>query len=134
MLGCDAAAVQADRLSAASSLARRHACVVLIKGSGSVVAAPDGSWVINPTGNGLLASGGTGDVLAGWIGGLWAQLVGHADPAVPAQRATIAAAWLHGHAADRLLACAPSRLALRAGELSESMREAAAALHRLTQP
>ena len=37
-----------------------------------------------------------------------------------------AAAWLHGHAADRQLACSAHSLALRAGDLSDLMREAAA--------
>ena len=126
LLGCDAAQVQADRLRAARALAERHGCVVLLKGSGSVIAGPDGMATINPTGNGLLAGGGTGDVLAGWIGAFWAQAAaGHGD-AASARLATEAAAWLHGHAADRLLASAPSALALRAGELSERMRQAAA--------
>ena len=124
LLGCDAAQIQGNRLRAARDLARRHDCVVLLKGSGSIVAGPDGAATIIPTGNGLLAGGGTGDVLAGWIGAFWAQAAaGRADAA---RRATEAAAWLHGHAADRLLASAPGSLALRAGELSEHMRQAAA--------
>jgi hydroxyethylthiazole kinase-like uncharacterized protein yjeF len=130
LLNTDVAAVQADRLHAARDLAQRHDCVVLLKGSGSILAAPGGQLIINPTGNGLLASAGTGDVLAGWIGGLWAQLAGSdhvADAADAAQQATLAAAWLHGHAADRVLAHAPSSLALRAGELLALMRDAAAA-------
>jgi NAD(P)H-hydrate repair Nnr-like enzyme with NAD(P)H-hydrate dehydratase domain len=72
LLGSDVAAVQADRLLAARTLAQRHRSMVLLKGSGSVIALPDGDLVINPTGNGLLATGGTGDVLAGWTGGFWA--------------------------------------------------------------
>ena len=125
LLGCDAAAVQADRLRAADALARRHGCVVLLKGSGSVIAGPHGVPTINPTGNGLLAGGGTGDVLAGWIGGFWAQAATHGD-AHAARCATEAAVWLHGHAADRLHEQAAGSLALRAGELTERMRDAAA--------
>jgi len=126
LLGCDAAQVQADRLRAAGTLAARHGCVVLLKGSGSIVAGPDGVPAVNPTGNGLLAGGGTGDVLAGWIGAFWAQAAAVRGDAMAARQATEAAAWLHGHAADRLRACAPGRLALRAGELTERMREAMA--------
>jgi hydroxyethylthiazole kinase-like uncharacterized protein yjeF len=126
LLNTDVAAVQADRLQAAHRLSRQHRCVVLLKGSGSIVAAPDAAPVVNPTGNGLLATGGTGDVLAGWVGGLWAQLAQEGSAAGPAQRAAVAAAWLHGHAADRLLLRAPGSLALRAGELSDAMRGAAA--------
>jgi len=129
LLGCDAAAVQADRLLAARTLAQRHGCVVLLKGSGSVIAFPDGGLVINPTGNGLLASGGSGDVLAGWIGGFWAQLAASHGDALSARQALLAAAWLHGRAADIQLARSPGSLAIRAGELSEQMRAVAAARH-----
>jgi hydroxyethylthiazole kinase-like uncharacterized protein yjeF len=127
LLGGDVAGVQADRLLAATTLAQSESCVVLLKGSGSVIAAPGELPVINPSGNGLLAGGGTGDVLAGWAGGFWAQLApAHGDQR-SAQLAVQAAAWLHGHAADQQLAPAPHSLALCAGELSERMREAAAA-------
>lgn len=127
LLGCDVATVQADRLLAARTLAQRHGCLVLLKGSGSVIAFPDGGLVINPSGNGLLASGGTGDVLAGWIGGLWAQLAAIQGNALSARQALTAAAWLHGRAADVQFARWPGSLAMRAGELSERMRDLAAA-------
>jgi hydroxyethylthiazole kinase-like uncharacterized protein yjeF len=127
LLGSDVAGVQSDRLLAAGTLAQSEGCVVLLKGSGSVIAAPGELPLINPSGNGLLASAGSGDVLAGWAGGFWAQLA----PAHGDQRSALlavqAAAWLHGHAADRQLALAPRSLALQAGELSERMRQAAAA-------
>jgi hydroxyethylthiazole kinase-like uncharacterized protein yjeF len=135
LLDTDVAAVQSDRLLAARSLSRRHACVVLLKGSGTIVASPDGQTCINPTGNALLATGGTGDVLAGWVGGLWAQLVPAGGTTLPAAcQAALAATWLHGRAADLWLAQAPASLALRAGELSERMREAAAARELRSRP
>ena len=127
LLGSDVASVQADRLQAASALATSEGCVVLLKGSGSVTAAPGELPVVNPSGNGLLAGGGTGDVLAGWAGGFWAQLAPAHGDLHSAMLAVQAAAWLHGHAADLQLAHAPHSLALRAGELTERMREAAAA-------
>ena len=73
LLGCDVATVQADRLAAAAELTALTRCVVVLKGSGSVVAAPDRTPHINGTGNASLATGGTGDVLAGWLGGRWSQ-------------------------------------------------------------
>ncbi len=73
LLGCDTAKVQADRLNAARELTELTRCVVVLKGSGSIIAAPGQVPHLNGTGNGSLASGGTGDVLAGWLGGRWAQ-------------------------------------------------------------
>jgi NAD(P)H-hydrate repair Nnr-like enzyme with NAD(P)H-hydrate dehydratase domain len=58
---------------AARALAEMTACVVVLKGSGTITAAPGYTPHINGTGNASLASGGTGDVLAGWLGGCWAQ-------------------------------------------------------------
>jgi hydroxyethylthiazole kinase-like uncharacterized protein yjeF len=125
LLGTDSTRVQADRLRAARELSLRHGCVLLLKGSGSVVAAPDGRIAINPSGNALLAAGGSGDVLAGWIAGRWAQSADAKGDA--AYRSTLAATWLHGHSADRVLVRTPHLTALRAAELIEAMRDAAGA-------
>ncbi|MDB5900131.1 MAG: hypothetical protein JWP41_3733 [Ramlibacter sp.] len=94
LLGTATAAVQQDRLAAARELALRWGCVVVLKGSGTVVAAPGGSVRINPTGNARLAIAGTGDVLAGWIAARLASGEGAFD-------AASAAVYLHGLAADR---------------------------------
>jgi hydroxyethylthiazole kinase-like uncharacterized protein yjeF len=71
LLGRSTDAVQADRLAAASEIAARYGAVVVLKGSGSVIAAPGEAACVNATGNASLATAGTGDVLAGWIGGRW---------------------------------------------------------------
>lgn len=117
LLGCTAAEVQADRLAAAQRLAERWHSVVVLKGSGSIVAAPGQLPRVNPTGNALLASPGTGDVLAGWLGGLWAQAPD--DAAAVAQ----AAVWQHGHAADRAAARGQTR-PLLASDLVDALRSA----------
>lgn len=97
LLGTSTAQVQADRLRSAQTLADDLACVVLLKGSGSVIAAPGCVPYVNPTGNAALATAGTGDVLAGWIGGLWAiDRAGTSD----VQAVAAAAAHAHGAAAD----------------------------------
>ena len=91
--------VQANRMAAAQTLAQRFDCTVLLKGSGSVIAAPRRTPVINPTGNARLAGAGTGDVLAGWLGGLWSASAASgamADAFVVAR----AAAYWHGAAAQ----------------------------------
>ncbi|MBK6006469.1 NAD(P)H-hydrate dehydratase [Ramlibacter ginsenosidimutans] len=94
LLDLTAAEVQANRLATARDLARRFACVVVLKGSGSVIATPDEKVRINPTGNARLAIAGTGDVLAGMVA---ARLANGED----AFEAASAAVYLHGLAADR---------------------------------
>ena len=115
LLRITATDVQRDRLAAALALARALGVTVLLKGSGSVIVSPDGLPSINSTGNAALATAGTGDVLAGWAGGLWAQ-----QPAASAAAIARAAAWQHGHAADRHAELAPGR-PLRAGDLIEAL-------------
>jgi hydroxyethylthiazole kinase-like uncharacterized protein yjeF len=86
----NAAHVQAQRLQAAQQLAERFGCVVVLKGSGTVVAAPSQIAHINPTGNARLASAGTGDVLAGMIGARWAA---HSASATTHRQFAGAARW-----------------------------------------
>lgn len=73
LLGCPVGSVQADRFAAVRALAQRHDCVAVLKGSGSLVAAPDGRIAVCRWGNAGMASGGTGDVLTGVIAALMAQ-------------------------------------------------------------
>ena len=68
LLGLSTAEVQANRLHAAQSLAEQFDCVAVLKGSGTVIAAPGQPPALNPTGNARLATAGTGDVLAGMVG------------------------------------------------------------------
>ena len=70
LLQCSTEEVQAHRLNKARQLADATGCVVVLKGSGTVVAHPAHTPVINHSGNAKLATAGTGDVLAGWIGAL----------------------------------------------------------------
>ena len=100
LLGCSAADVQADRLAAAHALADRLQCCVVLKGSGSVIAAPGMTPVINPSGNARLAIAGTGDVLAGLIGARVAQAIYTAASADSVFSAVCAAVWEHGAAAE----------------------------------
>lgn len=95
LLGCSTTAVQADRAAAALRLASLAGSVVVLKGSGTLVATPDGRLVRNSTGGPLLATGGTGDVLAGLLGALLVQGLAPFD-------AARCAVWLHGAAGDRL--------------------------------
>ena len=115
LLGVTAAVVQGDRLAAARELAARFAKIVVLKGSGTVIAGPDGMAVINTTGNPGLATGGTGDVLAGVCGALLAQ-------GWPAWEAALGAVWMHGAAADRLVEQGIGPIGMTAGELPGAIR------------
>ncbi|CAN5797174.1 bifunctional ADP-dependent NAD(P)H-hydrate dehydratase/NAD(P)H-hydrate epimerase [soil metagenome] len=117
LLGCATAQVQSDRLSSARKLVEHFRCVVVLKGSGTVIAAPGMPPRINATGNASLASAGTGDVLAGWLGGLWAQAAPGDVISVAFESASLATAQ-HGAAAE------PQRPgSMRAGDLIEALHQ-----------
>ncbi len=81
------------REEAALTAARELGCVLVLKGPGTVTAAPDGRARRNTTGNCGMAKGGSGDILSGMI----ASLIGQgADPF----DAAACAVWLHGRSGD----------------------------------
>ncbi|HVT66937.1 MAG TPA: NAD(P)H-hydrate dehydratase, partial [Trebonia sp.] len=91
LLGADPADIEARRLEHARRAATEFGACVLLKGSTTVIAPPDGldPVLVNTTGTPWLATAGTGDVLAGLAGALLAQ-------GLLAPDAAIAAAYLHG--------------------------------------
>ena len=95
LLGCTIAEVQHDRMAAALSLACSSKAVVVLKGAGTVIAAPDGRVALNSSGNSGMGAGGMGDVLTGIIGGFLAQ----GYDAWDAARLSV---FAHGHASDQL--------------------------------
>jgi NAD(P)H-hydrate epimerase len=81
LLGCANADVQRDRIAAAREIAARFDATVVLKGAGSVVAAPKRIPRIIGAGNPGMAVGGMGDVLTGAIAALRAQGLGAFDAA-----------------------------------------------------
>ena len=106
LTGLSVVDVQARRLNIALEYAERTQSVVVLKGAGTVIAAPDGRARISDVANSALAHGGTGDVLAGLIVGLLAQGMTPFD-------AASAAVWVHAEAARQVSEVygAPSTLA-----------------------
>ena len=103
LLGVSVADVQADRPACARALAARFEAVAVLKGAGTVVAAPDGRLAINTSGHPVLATAGTGDVLAGTIAALLAGLLrAGCPPDEAAWQAACAGVWLHGRAGECL--------------------------------
>ncbi|HUL92965.1 MAG TPA: NAD(P)H-hydrate dehydratase [Burkholderiales bacterium] len=115
LLGKKTGGVQADRVAAARAIALRYQCLVVLKGNGSVIAAPDGKFWINPTGNPGMASAGMGDALAGIVAALCAQ------GAAPLS-ALLAGTYLHGAAADALVAAGSGPVGITASEVIDSAR------------
>ena len=78
-----------DRVKAVQNAATQSRAIVLLKGSETVVAKPDGRFAINRHASPWLATAGSGDFLAGLICGLLAQGNDAFDAAA-------IACWLHG--------------------------------------
>ena len=97
LTGLSMAEINEDRVEIALQYAKAWNAVVVLKGAGTVVAAPDGRCRVNTTGNPGLSRGGSGDVLAGMTAALLAC-------GLPAYEAAACAVYLHGAAADRAAA------------------------------
>jgi len=111
----------AHKGEAAREAARMVGAVVVLKGSDTVIAAPDGRVVVNTHATPFLATAGSGDVLAGIIGGLLAQGVDVFD-------AACAGVWMHGDAGQR---AGPG---LIADDLDVTLRETIKALYEAAHP
>lgn len=116
LLKTDTATIQHNRIESAKILAEKFNAIAVLKGSGTIIAKPDGQFAINPTGNPGLATAGTGDVLTGMAGSLLAQ--GWAP-----FEAALGAVWLHGKAADNIAEKLNGYTGILAGELASVARK-----------
>jgi hydroxyethylthiazole kinase-like uncharacterized protein yjeF len=100
LTGADRDAIEGRRLEHATAAAADLGVTVLLKGSTTVIADPDGTVLVNTTGSAWLATAGSGDVLSGLAGALLAQ-------GLSPLHAAAAAAYLHGVAGRRAADGAP---------------------------
>jgi len=108
--------VEADRIACAREFAARYGVHVVLKGAGTVVAAPDGAIAVNGSGNPGMASGGMGDVLTGVV----AAFIAQGYPPFDACRLGV---FLHGLSAD-ILAGRGRGQGLNATDVQETLPEA----------
>ena len=113
LLSSDTASIESNRPAAAHALATKYGCVVLLKGAGTLIAAPDRPLGVCLFGNAGMASGGMGDVLTGVIAALLAQGLKAFDAAEQG-------ALLHAKAGDR--AAAHGMRGLLAGDVINQLR------------
>lgn len=114
----DMADLQSEpRIVQTRGVAQRLRAIVALKGTHTVVAAPDGRVSVNSSGSSALATGGTGDVLAGMIG----AFVHHLDDPFDAVRLAV---FVHGRAAESV----SSRRAMVADDLLDRIGPAMAGI------
>jgi len=89
-----------DRVATAREFATTNQVIVVLKGSRSIVAAPDGRVFVNPTGNPGLGRAGSGDTLTGLISGFLTQAFATLQDKADAVAAVVAALYIGGLAAD----------------------------------
>ena len=87
--------ITADRVGVAAAFAKEYGVTLVLKGAGTVIAAPNGEVAVNTTGGPGLSKGGSGDALAGLLVSILAQ------GSAPFDAATLAV-FLHGAAGDAL--------------------------------
>ncbi len=105
-----------ERIKVTIKAAADLQCVMVLKGSPTLVANPSGSCYVNPTGNNGMATGGSGDVLSGAIGSFLAQGMSAIDAAV-------CGVYVHGLAGD-FAAANLTRRSMIAGDMIEYLPDA----------
>lgn len=100
LLGSGDKSLLEDRVNVSREFAVRHKLILVLKGSRSLIAAPDGRVFINPTGNPGLGTAGAGDTLTGLIASFLAQSAARFFDEADALFGVIAAVYVGGLAGD----------------------------------
>jgi hydroxyethylthiazole kinase-like uncharacterized protein yjeF len=115
LLNSSTKALQDDRVKTARDAAKRWDAHVILKGSHTVLAAPDGRTFVNTTGNAGLAKGGSGDVLTGVLAAMTGQF-----KTEDWLRVLALGVYLHGAAAD-VAAAGTDLSGLMAGDVARAV-------------
>jgi NAD(P)H-hydrate epimerase len=113
LLGVSTQEIQADRPASALALAKKYNAVCVLKGSGSLIASPEGELALADHGHPAMATGGLGDVLSGVIAALMAQKMSAFD-------AACLGVWLHALAGEK---CGASGRGMAAADLIPVIRQ-----------
>jgi hydroxyethylthiazole kinase-like uncharacterized protein yjeF len=124
LMGSDDKSSLNDRVAAAREFATSREVIVLLKGTRSIIASPDGRVFVNPTGNAGLGTAGAGDTLTGIITGFLAQAYGVLKENADALQTVIAALYISGMAGD----IAAGKLGMRAMVASDIREHLSAAI------
>jgi NAD(P)H-hydrate epimerase len=108
----------ADRMTLVREFAQVQKLMVVLKGSRSIIATPEGRMFVNPTGNPGIGTAGSGDTLTGVIAGFLAQAFAMLGSQANALDATIAAVYVTGLAGD----LAANKLGMR-GMVASDIRD-----------
>ena len=100
LMGTEDKALLANRVQVARDFAKRHGLIVVLKGSRTLIAAPDGRVFVNPTGNAGSGTAGAGDTLTGAITGFLAQAFATLGQRADSLTTVIAAVYISGLAGD----------------------------------
>ncbi len=100
LIGSNSMSAIDDRVSAAREFSVAYRVIVVLKGTRTLVAAPDGRVFVNPTGNPGLGTAGAGDTLTGVIAGLLAQAYATLKNQADTLETVIAALFISGLAGD----------------------------------
>jgi hydroxyethylthiazole kinase-like uncharacterized protein yjeF len=127
LMGADDKDALKDRVRAAREFTTAHELILVLKGTRTLVASPDGRVFVNPTGNAGLGTAGAGDTLTGIITGFLAQAYATLKDEADALAATIAAVYTGGLAGD----IAAGTLGIRSLIASDISHHLGAAIFRL---
>jgi hydroxyethylthiazole kinase-like uncharacterized protein yjeF len=125
-------ALSLGRLEAAKLAARELGAIVVLKGPGTIIAAPDGTTFVDSFGGAELGTAGTGDILAGLTGSMLAAAQARGEITDSGEAARVVAAAVGAHGAAGALAAADGR-PVTAMDVVDALPDAVALLRRVME-